>query len=198
MKLRVSWVAAIALALGLPLAGVQAKQVVPMLGGVIIEGYDFGKDLGPKGSIAYDESTNEFVGSYNGLKMPAGRRAIFAWLHDTVNQKTEYLGPVGWLKRGTGGKNKGRFRIKAPSQYAGGKFGSHEIIGFTAEKTGLLKGDSVVEVPKEPSGSPQVANLKPAFYLFAALPGADTELHYCGHGQDFFYAKAPEKQYCYD
>ena len=40
--------------------------------------------------------------------------------------------------------------------------------------------------------------LKPAFYLFAKLPGADTELHYCGHGQDFFYAKAPEKQFCYD
>ena len=169
-----------------------------MLGGVIIEGYDYAKDIGPKGTIAYDEGTNEFIGSYNGLKMPAGRRAIFAWLHDTVSQKTEYLGPVGWLKNDTGGKNKGRFRITAPEKYKGGNFGSNEIIGFTAEKTGFLKGDEVVETPSEPAGSKLVANLKPAFYLFAALPGADTELHYCGHGQDFFYAKAPEKQFCYD
>jgi len=29
-------------------------------------------------------------------------------------------------------------------------------------------------------------------------PKGDTDLHYCGHGQDFFYAKAPEKQVCYD
>jgi hypothetical protein len=176
----------------------QAKEVLPMLGGVIIEGYDYAKDIGPKGSIAYDENTNEFGGSYNALKMPAGRCAIFAWLHDTVNQKTEYLGPVGWLKNETGGKNKGRFRIAAPDKYKGGKFGSNEIIGFTAEKTGLLNGNEVVEKPSEPSGSKLVATLKPAFYLFAALPGADTELSYCGHDQDFFYAKAPEKQFCYD
>ena len=52
--------------------------------------------------------------------------------------------------------------------------------------------------PSEPSGSDIQKALKPAYYLFAALPGADTDLHYCGHGQDFFYAKAPEKQTCYD
>ena len=38
----------------------------------------------------------------------------------------------------------------------------------------------------------------PAFFLFAKLPGADTDLHYCGHGQDFFYAKDLNKQTCYD
>ena len=197
MKLKVASLMAFALTLGVALAA-HAKEVIPMYGGVIIEGYDYKKDLGPKGSIAYDEATNEFVGSYNGLKMPEGRRAVFAWLHDTVNQKTEYLGAVGWLKTGTGGKNKGRFRIKAPDQFQGGDFGSYEIIGFTAEKTGLLKGAKVVEKPTEPSGSELIATLKPAFYLFAALPGADTEQHYCGHGQDFFFAKAPEKQFCYD
>lgn len=175
-----------------------AKQVTAMYGGVIIDGYDYANDIGPKGSIIYDEKKNQFVGAYNGLKMPKGRRAIFAWLHDTVNQKSTYLGPVGWLKLDAAGKNKGRFTIQAPDQYQGGNFGSNEIIGFTAEKTGYLNGDKVVQVPSEPSGSAIQPMLKPAFYLFAALPGADTELSYCGHGQDFFYAKALEKQTCYD
>ncbi|MEM7251308.1 MAG: hypothetical protein AAF493_07795 [Pseudomonadota bacterium] len=176
-----------------------AKEVTQLLGGVIIDGYDFGKDIGPKGSITYDEAKGEFVGYYNALKMPAGRRAIFAWVHDTVNQKTEYLGPVGWLKKDTGGKNKGRFRIPVPEKFRGGNFGSYEIIGFSSEKTSSLDGDNnVLAKPSEPSGSDIQKALKPAYYLFAALPGADTELHYCGHGQDFFYAKAPDKQVCYD
>ena len=82
--------------------GVNGKEVSPMLGGVIIDGYDFKNDIGPKGSIAFDKDKGEFVGYYNALKMPAGRRAIFAWVHDTVNQRSEYLGPVGWLKKDTG------------------------------------------------------------------------------------------------
>ena len=175
------------------------KEVAPMYGGLLIDGYDFGNDIGPKGSIVFDAASGEFVGAYNGLKMPAGRRSIFAWVHDTVNQKWEYIGPVGWLKTGTAGKNKGRFRIPVPSKFKGGDFGSYEIIGFTAEKTSYLKdGATVVQQPAEPSGSDIQKSLKPAYYLFAALPGADTELFYCGHGQDFFYAKAPEKQVCYD
>ena len=191
------------LATGLALVAVmatsQAKEVVPLLGGVLIDGYDFANDIGPKGSIAFDESTGEFVGAYNALKMPKGRRAIFAWVHDTVNQRSEYLGPVGWLKKNTAGKNKGRFKIAVPEKFRGGDFGTNEIIGFTSEKTAFLDGKGgVVQQPSEPSGSDQLPALKPAFYLFAALPGADTDLHYCGHGQDFFYAKAPEKQTCYD
>ena len=169
-----------------------------MFGGVIIDGYDYAKDIGPKGSIAYDESTNKFAGAYNGLKMPEGRRAVFAWLHDTVNQKSEYIGPVGWLKKGAAGKDKGRFSIDVPDQFKGGNFGSYEIIGFTSEKTSYYDGENVVTKPSEPSGSDILKSLKPAYYLFAALPGADTQLNYCGHGQDFFYAKAPEKQLCYD
>ena len=177
-----------------------AKDVTPLYGGVIIDGYDYANDAGPKGSLAYDADKNEFVGSYIGLKMPAGRRAIFAWLHDTVNQKTTYLGPVGWLKVQTGGKNKGRFTIPAPAQYQGGKFGTYEIIGFSAEKTDFLDGDKVVQKPDKPKGSDVAKFPDPAFYLFAALPGAETELHYCGHGQDFFYAHADglAKQICYD
>ena len=191
------WLYVVAL---LAVAGVaQAKDVVPLYGGLIIDGYDFGNDIGPKGSITFDAASGEFVGSYNGLKMPPGRRSIFAWVHDTVNQKWEYVGPVGWLKGDTAGKNKGRFRVPVPAKFSGGDFGSYEIIGFTSEKTAFLKdGNTVVEQPTEPSGSDIQKSLKPAYYLFAALPGADTELHYCGHGQDFFYAKAPEKQVCYD
>lgn len=182
----------------LPAWSLQAQDVEPMYGGVIIDGYDFGNDIGPKGSIRYDLKNDKIVGFYNGLKMPAGRRAIFAWVHDTRNQRSEYLGAVGWLKRGTGGKNKGTFSIPIPEKFKGGKFGSYEIIGFTAEPTNYINGTTVKQKPTEPSGSKTLAQLKPAFYLFAKLPGADTELHYCGHGQDFFYAAAPEKQNCYD
>ncbi len=177
-----------------------AKDVQPMFGGTLIDGYDFANDRGPKGSIAYDAKQNHFKGSYTGLKGPEGRRAIFAWLHDTVNQKTTYLGAVGWLRVKTGGKTKGRFTIPLPARYKGGKFGSHEIIGFSMEKTASLDGKKVVQKPKEPAGSDLAALPKPAFYLFAALPGADTQMHYCGHGQDFCFANAKglAKQNCYD
>jgi len=185
------------LALGSSLA--TAKEVVPMLGGVIIDGYDFKKDIGPKGSVAFDESTGEFIGAYNGLKMPKGRRAIFAWVHDTVNQKSEYIGPVGWLKKGSAGKDKGTFRVAVPEKFKSGDFGSYEILGFSSESTEYINSDGVaVTTPSEPRGSDKQKALKPAFYLYSALPGADTDLHYCGHGQDFFYAKDPDAQVCYD
>jgi hypothetical protein len=188
-----AWLAAFMLLAG----AVHAQKVVQMTGGVLIDGYDFGKDIGPKGTIVYNKKKNEFKGTYAGLKMPPGRRAIFAWVHDTVNQKTRYIGAVGWMQK-TGGKKKGRFTIKVPNEFKGGKFGSYEIIAFTSEKTNFLKGNKVVTRPKSPSGSDIQKTLRPAFYMFAALPGADTKQHYCGHGQDFFYAKAPGKQTCYD
>lgn len=199
MRFRYFSMLSTALVLALGSLTVQAKEVVPMLGGVLIDGYDFGADIGPKGSVAFDKETGEFIGAYNGLKMPSGRRAIFAWVHDTVNQKSEYIGPVGWLKAGTAGKDKGRFRIPVPEKFRSGDFGSNEILAFTSESTAFINDSgAAVTVPSEPSGSDILADLKPAFYLYAALPGADTDLHYCGHGQDFFYAKAPEKQVCYD
>ncbi|NIR98907.1 MAG: hypothetical protein GWO39_12520, partial [Gammaproteobacteria bacterium] len=86
---------------------------------------------------------NEFTGFYTGLKMPPGKRAIFAWAHDTVNQKSRYLGAVGWLKKGTAGKNKGKFTVQVPDEFKGGDFGSYEIIGFTAEPTNYLNGNKV-------------------------------------------------------
>ena len=199
MLLRYISVVGAALLLSLGSLTASAKEVVPMLGGVIIDGYDFKKDIGPKGSVAFDESTGEFVGAYNALKMPAGRRAIFAWVHDTVNQKSEYIGPVGWLKTGTAGKDKGNFRFAVPEKFKSGDFGTHEILGFSSEKTDFIDASGkAVTVPSEPAGSDVQAGLKPAFFLYAALPGADTDLHYCGHGQDFFYAKAPDNQVCYD
>ncbi len=178
----------------------QAKDVQPMFGGTLVTGYDFANDRGPKGSVSYDVEQNQFKGSYTGLKMPEGRRAIFAWLHDTVNQKTAYLGPVGWLQMQTGGKTKGRFTIPVPETFKGGNFGSYEIIAFSAEKTGFLDGDKVVQKPAKPAGSDPLPFPNPAFYLFAALPGADTQVHYCGHGQDFFFANPQglAKQDCYD
>lgn len=198
MKYNLKTILILIAAIGWLFSPVQAKEVIPMFGGVIIDGYDFAKDDGPKGSVSYDAKKNQFKGAYTDLKMPKGRKAIFAWLHDTVNQKTTYLGSVGWLKNATAGKNKGRFTINVPDKYKGGNFGSNEILAFTAERTKYIKGNKVVTVPKSPSGSKIQRSLKPAFYLFAALPGADTTLSYCGHGQDFFYAKAPEKQTCYD
>lgn len=77
-------------ALGLAMAGpALGKDIKPMYGGWMTAGYDWGqKPQGPRGSIAYDVDRNEFKGTYTGLHMPPGRRAIFAWLHDTVNQKT--------------------------------------------------------------------------------------------------------------
>ena len=170
-----------------------AKEIMPMFGGVLIDGYDLSKDTGPKGTLSYNPETNEFKGSYRGLKMPAQRSAIFAWVHDTVNQQSKYLGVVGELVEQGG---RGRFTIKAADDFKGGNFGSYEIVGFTAEAKGSLKGTEVIKQPKEPSVSKSVP--KPAFYLFSALPGADTDQHWCGMGQDFFYAKAPDKQTCYD
>jgi len=181
------------LVLGLAFASITtAKEIMPMYGGVLIDGYDMGKDVGPKGTLSYNPETNEFRGSYRGLKMPSQRAAIFAWVHDTVNQQSRYLGVVGDLKEG----GRGQFTIQAADEFKGGNFGSYEIVGFTAEATGSINGTQVVIQPKEPSGSKSVA--KPAYYLFSALPGADTDKHWCGMGQDFFYAKAPDKQTCYD
>ena len=170
------------------------QHIMEMSGALLIEGYDFKKDTGPKGSISYNPESNEFRGGYRGLKVPEGQTAVFAWLHDTVNQTSTFLGPVKPMKAGAA--NKGKFTIKAPDEFKGGNFGSNEIIGFTAESSQYVDGKKLSGAPDSPSGTKTVP--APAFYMFAALPGADTERHFCGHGKDFFYAKAPEKQTCYD
>lgn len=181
----------------------QAQGVISMYGGVVIDGYNIGKDSGPRGSIIFDKNKKEFRGFYYGLKMPKGRKAIFAWVHNTKNGKSTYLGPVGWLKaQPTNRNSKGNFKVKVPREFSGGNFGDNEIIAFSSEKTGYIryeKGKPVAATkPRRPSGSSMMKYPNPAFFLFAKLPGADTELHYCGHGKDFFYAKEPTKQTCYD
>lgn len=174
-----------------------------MFGGVLIDGYNIGKDSGPRGTILYNAKKNKFNGAYYGLKMPKGRKAIFAWVHNTKNGKSTYVGPVGWLKRKpTNRNNPARFSINLPSRFAGGNFGENEIIGFSSEKTGYIgykKGRPMAKTrPAKPAGSSKLKFPDPAFFLFAKLPGADTDLHYCGHGKDFFYAKDLNKQTCYD
>ncbi len=185
------------LALGLILAFAAVGQADtpynPLLGSNLIEGYDYGTDSGAKGRFRFDPNQNVITGGYKGLKMRKGHKAVFAWIHDTVNQKSAYLGPVGWLDA----DGSGSFSVELPAQYKGGKWGSYEVLGFTSEKTSSIKnGNEVAQKAAEPAGTESVPS--PAFYLFGALPGAETEQHYCGHGNDFFYANAPEKQTCYD
>ncbi len=187
--------------LGTPLLHAQnpaTLKVEPMFGAVLLEGYDNAKDPLPTGSVLYDPVKNEFHGLYQGLKAPKGRRALFAWLHDTVNQRVFYMGPVGWLKKGSTLQSPGTFVVPAPKRFKNGRFESYEIFAISAESTQYIEGNRVVTTPKEPAGSDLIFQLKPAYYLFAKLPGADTNLHFCGHGQQMFYAKDLDKQFCYD
>jgi hypothetical protein len=59
-----------------------AKEIMPMFGGVLIDGYDLGKDTSLKGTLSYNSETNGFKGSYRGLKMPA-----LAEVRDRIHQK---------------------------------------------------------------------------------------------------------------
>ena len=52
MRFRCLSVLGTVLLLALGSMSVSAKEVVPMLGGVIIDGYDFKTDIGPKGSLS--------------------------------------------------------------------------------------------------------------------------------------------------
>ena len=170
---------------------------IPMTGSNLIQGYNTKTDAGAKGRYKVDLDKGVISGGFKGLKAVEGRTAVMAWVHDTVNQKSELIGGVKIISA----KNaSGKFKIALPEKYKSGDFGSYEILGFTYEEDGTLEKDGkafkVVNAPAEPSGTKKVPS--PAFYLFGALPGADTEQHFCGHGKDFFYAKAPETQTCYD
>jgi len=67
MRSRIHSLLGVAVALVVLATGASAKEVVPLLGGLLIDGYDFQNDIGPKGSIAFDEKTGEFIGAYNAL-----------------------------------------------------------------------------------------------------------------------------------
>ena len=165
----------IALALVLPVAA--PAQVAELQGSWVIDGYRFDPgDRSPRGTIAYDRDANAFRGTYVGLKLPADRPELHAWLYDTRSKQAQHLGRIAY-KPQTVGKNKAAFDVSLPAAFQGGKFGSYEVVAFSAEAKGAK--------PAAPSGSKILPALKPAFYLYAALPGANIPQIYCGHGQDF-------------
>ncbi len=170
---------------------------IQMSGSNLIEGYKGKVDGGAKGRYRINLEKGEIRGGYKGLKMRDGHRAIFAWVHDTVAQKSELIGAVRLLSK----KNaSGSFKIALPEKFKDGNFGDYEILAFSSEKDDMIKKDGkkwlAATTPDKPAGTKKVPS--PAFYLFGALPGAKTEAHFCGHGKDFFFANAPDKQTCYD
>lgn len=171
--------------------------MTPMSGSNLIEGYKGSVDAGAKGRYKVNAAKGTITGGFKGLKTRKTHQAIFAWVHSTANQKSELLGPVVKLSEK---RAAGRFTIKLPDKFKDGNFGDYEILAFSAEKNDLLqkKGGKLeaTSLPDKPSGTGKVPS--PAFYLFGALPGAKTALHFCGHGKDFFYASDPKKQTCYD
>ncbi len=154
-------------------------QVTELQGSWVIDGYRFDPgDRSPRGTIAYDREANVFRGTYVGLKLPADRPELHAWLYDTRSKQAEHLGRVPY-KTAIVGKNKAAFDVALPAAFQGGTFGRYEVVAFSAEAKGAK--------PAAPSGSKILPTLKPAFYLYAPLPGANIPQIYCGHGQDFSY-----------
>lgn len=171
-------VRAVTVALGVLLSsGLAAAQVVELQGAWLIDGYTFQPgDRSPRGTIAYDGEANSFAGTYVGLKLPAERPELHAWLYDTRSKKATHIGRVDY-KPGTLGKDKGAFKLFLAAEVKGGKFQSYELLAFSAEPAGAQ--------PSYPSGSKIQAAQRPAFYLYAPLPGSSTPSVYSGHGQDF-------------
>ena len=74
------WLAMTALALGALTTPAHA-QVVELQGSWVVDGYRFNPgDRSPRGTIAYDRDANAFRGTYVGLKLPADRPELHAWL----------------------------------------------------------------------------------------------------------------------
>jgi hypothetical protein len=178
-----------ALMLSLGLSSLASAQVVELQGSWVIDGYRFDPgDRSPRGTIAYDREANVFRGTYVGLKLPAERPELHAWLYDTRSKQAQHLGRVPY-RTGTVGKNKGAFDLPLPEAVRGGKFGVYELVAFSAEAKNAR--------PAAPAGSKIQPTLKPAFYLYAPLPGASVPQIYCGHGQDFSYTSNQDHT-CFD
>jgi hypothetical protein len=164
-------------------------QVTELHGSWIIDGYRFDPgDRSPRGTIAYDRAANTFTGTYVGLKLPAGRPELHAWLYDTRSKQAVHLGKVPY-QTNTVGKKKAAFQLALPAEFKEGRFGRYEVVAFSAEAKNAK--------PAEPSGSKIQPTLKPAFYLYAALPGANIPQVYCGHGQDFSFTSNQDHT-CFD
>jgi hypothetical protein len=164
-------------------------QVVELQGAWLIDGYTFEPgDRSPRGTIAYNAESNSFSGTYVGVKLPADRPELHAWLYDTNGRKALHLGRVDF-KSGTIGKDKGTFNLGLPASVKNGKFTPYEVIAFSAEVAWAK--------PSFPSGSKIQPAQRPAFYLYAPLPGSHVPSVYCGHGQDFSFTSNAEHT-CFD
>jgi hypothetical protein len=169
--------------------GSAAAQVVELQGAWLVDGYTFEPgDRSPRGTIAYNAETNSFSGTYVGLKLPADRPELHAWLYDTNSKKALHLGRADY-KAGTIGKDKATFNLALPAAVKEGKFKPYEVVAFSAEAAGAR--------PSFPSGSKIQAAQRPAFYLYAPLPGSHIPSVYCGHGQDFSFTSNQEHT-CFD
>lgn len=178
-----------ALALGVAAGSGEAQEIRELLGSWVVDGYTFKPgDRSPRGTIAYHADVNTFRGTYVGVKLPTERPELHAWLYNTQTKKAQHLGKVPY-KTGTVGKSKGDFTLALPAQFKGGKFQGWELVAFSAEARGVT--------PTAPSGSAIQKEQKPAFYLYASLPGASVPGVYCGHGQDFTFTSNQEHT-CFD
>ena len=167
----------------------EAQEVRELLGSWINDGYTFQPgDRSPRGTIAYDPRTNTLRGTYVGLKLPSEFPELHVWLYSTQTRKAQHLGKVPH-RTGTVGKTKGEFALALPAQLKGGKFQGWELVAFSAEARGAS--------PAAPSGSALTKEQKPAFYLYAPLPGASVPSIYCGHGQDFSFTSNQDHT-CFD
>jgi hypothetical protein len=181
-------VAVVALALA-ALATPAGAQVTELQGSWVIDGYRFEPgDRSPRGTIAYDREANTFAGTYVGLKLPPERPELHAWLYDTRSRQAVHLGRVPF-RSGTVGKRKGTFTIALPARFKDATFERFEVVAFSAEPKGAK--------PAAPSGSAIQPTLKPAFYLYAPLPGSAVPQVYCGHGQDFSFT-SDQDHTCFD
>jgi len=187
MRLIVALMSCVALAAAAIPAG--AQEVRELLGSWLIDGYTFKPgDRSPRGTIAYDPQANTFRGTYVGVKLPGDRPELHAWLYNTETRKALHVGRIPY-RAGTVGKTKGDFALPLPGEFKGGKFAGWELIAFTAEAAGAA--------PAAPSGSKIQKAQKPAFYLYAPLPGASVPGVYCGHGQDFSFTSNQDHT-CFD
>jgi len=167
----------------------RAQEVRELLGSWLIDGYTFQPgDRSPRGTIVYDPGANAFRGTYVGVKLPSDRPELHAWLYHTETKRARHVGRIGYTA-GTVGKTKGEFTLALPAEFRGGTFPGWELIAFTAEASGAT--------PRTPSGSTIQKVQKPAFYLYAPLPGASVPGIYCGHGQDFSFTSNQEHT-CFD
>jgi hypothetical protein len=181
------WIAALVALL--VTSGPAGAQVMELQGAWLIDGYSFQPgDRSPRGTVAYDSAANSFRGTYVGLKLPSERPQLHAWLYDTRSKKAAHLGRVEYTPD-TIGKSKGTFAIALPATVKEGRFAPYELLAFSAEAVGAK--------PSYPSGSAIQATQRPAFYLYAALPGSGIPSVYCGHGQDFSYTSNAEHT-CFD